>query len=75
MKKGDLISYGAYQAISLGAERLREDFTVDGLGGLFVPQIKIIILRDNPSQAPFFTHVGKQMWVDRKLVRRISYER
>ena len=72
MKKGELVSYGAYQAISIGAERLREDFTHEGLGGLFVPQVKIIILKDSPARAPAQpSNVGKQMWVDRKHVKRI----
>jgi hypothetical protein len=71
-KKGDLISYGAYQAIYLGADRLTEKFDDEGFGGLFVPQIKIAILKNSPSQAHAFSYVGSHMWVDRRLVKRLS---
>tara|TARA_Y100000310_G_C20409241_1_gene681132 strand:- start:318 stop:548 length:231 start_codon:yes stop_codon:yes gene_type:complete len=74
LKKGDLVSYGAYQAICLGGERLHEKFDDEGMGGLYVPQIRIAILRDSPSQAHRFSYVGSHMWVDRKRVQRITYE-
>ena len=70
MKRGDLLTYGAYHVIFLGAERLREKFDVEGHGGLFVPQIKVVIASNSPSYAAAHTCVGKQMWVDSKLVKR-----
>lgn len=71
MKKGELVSYGVYQAICLGAERLKENYNEEGFGGLFVPQIKIVVLKDSPRQTHTHSYVGKQMWVDRKRVKRI----
>ena len=71
-KRGDLVSYGACQAIYLGLERLKEKFDDEGLGGLFVPQIKIAIVRDSASQAHAFSCIGRHAWVDRKLVKQLS---
>ena len=79
MKKGELVSYGVYRAICLGSERIREDFNEEGSGGLFVPQIRIVIVKSRPRPTGVFRelglhHVGKQIWADRKLVKRIELE-
>jgi len=70
-KKGDLLLYGKYRAIFLGAERLLEDIDEHGLGGLFRPQVKIVICSMPDNSESWWLNVGDQKWVDRKLVKKL----
>ena len=76
-KKGDLVQVqGGCHAIFLGGERLKEDFDENGYGGLFIPEVHLLIVKDSPNwnlvrsnNSKCHSRVGKKMWVQRKYVR------
>ena len=70
MKRGDLVflGFGALGTV-LGGERLREDFDENGYGGLFVPQIKILVTKED-DRRPRIYKLGQSRWIDRKRVGR-----
>ena len=75
MKKGDIFRFGRYKVVYTGRERLREkiDLHTDQ-GGLFVPQIKIIVLgRYHKSDTGnLIYNPGNMLWVDRVSLSRIK---
>ena len=74
MKKGDLVTFSGFKAQYLGFERLKETLDENGIGGCWVPQVRVMILGSMPE----FLEArkgrecyGVQRWVARKYIRRL----
>ena len=65
-KKGDLVNIGAGLLASyLGGERTREKFDSWGNGGLFVGEVKVMVVYESQHAKRVNSRVGKVMWVER----------
>ena len=71
MKKGTLCRWGGGAVLWLGAERLKEKLDDEGMGGLFVPQMRIVIANTEVWVCRRNFPPGKKMWVDSKDVSRV----
>lgn len=73
MKKNDLVTYNGYLVVCLGGERLRETFDEHGHGGMYVPQMKVMVLGTVPpgGRLPASHSRGTIRWVRRNNLKKL----
>jgi len=76
-KKGDLLEVCGMLTTFLGNERTKEKYDAWGNGGLFVGEVKVMVVSE--PESPHYqggrrtkSRVGRIMWVERGRAKKVS---